>query len=145
MKYVSPTFLAPPILFHACEQCTHSLHSTSIHLFPCLFTEPVVTALAFLLRLSAVAIEGNNWERMKAGLLHISYCIACLLFPQLIGQNHLLFFSNKDFGVLALIFIAQCFEFFRGNAFHTPGSSRVSAWKAFIFCLIVFPSSEDFW
>lgn len=43
---IPPAFLAPPILFHAYEQCTF-LFNTS-WLCPCLFPEQVVTIALFL-------------------------------------------------------------------------------------------------
>ena len=139
---VSPTFSASSVLFQVCEQYIQSFLFSTSWLASFVYCASGDLCLAFWHWHPAVAfragIEGESPSPAP------SYCTGHLLFSRLFWQNHLPCSDHKLFGV-PILFYWMVFRDIRSNAFYSPGFSRLSKWKAFISCLLLFLSSKVFW
>ena len=82
--------------------------------------------------------------RVKVHLLHLPTALATFFFHQYFGRTICLILII-NFAVYLFWFSWMVFRDIRSNAFYSSGFSRLSKWKAFISCLLVFLSSKVFW
>lgn len=144
MQRINITYIFGSINFASGLWTIHSIFPIQYQLACFLCLLPKWRSVLSFLTLAFSSGHPEQELRVKVHLLHLPTALATFFFHHCFGRTiYLILIIN--FLVYLFWFSWMVFRDIRSNAFYSSGFCRLSKWKAFISCLLVFLSSKVFW